>query len=494
MLGLRALLTDSSISSGGVLRRRRSRSTALAVLPFGFAGSDATAEYLADGLTESIINSLSQLPKLRVVPRSSVFRYKGREVDVQSTGLALNAGTLVTGRVVQHGDMLNIQVDMIDVATESQVWGDRYRHPAADIFTVQEEIAWQISEALRIRLTGAQKQRLRRRPTQSGAAYHSYLRGRYHWHKWTGDDFRKAVAAFEEAIDEDPEYALAYAGLSDAFGAMGYYGHLEASVAMPRAIAAARRALEIDPKLGEAHATMGMGAFFYEWDWQKAEASFRRGVELSPRYSIGHALLALFLCAMRRYDEAFTHARTAVELDPLSPFIQATQIWVHHFAGHFEEALRHARMLLDMEPNFQEARLQSVGLLERLGRFERAAEALDEAGPGIACLGPGGTGAVEAFKQGGVAGYWQYRIEMLRQMRNPGAPDLAFAVAYAQAGNLPAALEHAERMVTSHAPHAVFMAVESFLAPLRGEPRFQQLVRQIGLPAAEHDPHAAPVR
>ncbi len=190
------------------------------------AGADPTLEHVADGITESIINSLSQLSGLRVVPRSLAFRYKGLQADPATVGLALNARTILTGRVAQHGDVLNIQAELVDTRTESQLWGEQFRQSMRDSLTVQEEIAWQISEALRLKLTGEQKKKLQKRTTVNPDAYQEYLRGRYHWNNFSPDSLRRAREHFERAVALDPTYALAYAGLGDAFGAMAYYGHI----------------------------------------------------------------------------------------------------------------------------------------------------------------------------------------------------------------------------------------------------------------------------
>ena len=211
-LALRALESGSTIGSIGAAAGARPRGKSLAILPFVNAGVDPALEYLTDGITESIINSLSQLDGLRIVPRSLVFRYKGLQADPATVGLALNARTILTGRVVQQGDVLNIQAELVDTTTESQLWGEQFRQKVADLVTVQEEIAWQISEALRLKLTGAQKTRLRRRHTASAAASQEYLRGRFEWNRWTAEGFRRAIEHFEQAIAHDPKYAPAYAG------------------------------------------------------------------------------------------------------------------------------------------------------------------------------------------------------------------------------------------------------------------------------------------
>jgi TolB-like protein len=305
-LALRALLVDSEafrIERPRLRSRSRASLRAVAVLPFVNVSGDPEAEYLSDGLTESVINSLSQLPKLRVVPRSTVFRYKGHHPDLKAVGLALNVRALLMGRVLRHGDVLNVQAELVDVATESQLWGDQYRQNVTDAFAIQEQIAWQISEALRIRLTAEEKRRLAKPRVVDGLAYQDYLRGRFHWNKWTEDDFRKAAEFFESAIARDPGYALAYSGLGDTYGAMAYYGFVPPRAAMPRSHAAAARALELDARLAEPHTTMALYHLFYEWDWPAAEREFRRALDLNPKYPIAVSFYGLYLATLGRYDE-----------------------------------------------------------------------------------------------------------------------------------------------------------------------------------------------
>ena len=228
---LRALLSGSAVR---MPRTAKVRGKSLAVLPFVNA-ADPQLDYLTDGITESIINSLSQLPSIRVVPRSVVFRYKGLQTDPSTIGMALNARTILTGRVTQHGEVLSIQAELVDTGTESQLWGEQFHHKLSELMTVQEEIAWHISEALRLKLTTAQKKRLRKRATVHPDAYQAYLRGRHHWNNWNADGFRRAVEHFQQAIDIDASYALAYAGLGDTLGSMAYYGYIEPGDGFARA-------------------------------------------------------------------------------------------------------------------------------------------------------------------------------------------------------------------------------------------------------------------
>ena len=267
--------------------RRRGRAIdSLAILPFQNASGDPDAEYISDGITETIINSLSQLPKLRVVPRTTVFRYKGREVDPQAVGRDLDTRAVLAGRVLQRGDTLIIRAELVDVANESQIWGAQYNRKLSDIFSVQEEIAKEISEKLRLRLTSHERKRLAKRYTEKTEAYQLYLKGRYHWNRRTEEGLKKGIEYFEQAIAKDPSYALAYAGLADcnALFECGGYAGLAEKEAMSKASAAAGTAREIDDTLAEAHTSVAFVKFRFEWNWPEAESEFKRAIELNPNY------------------------------------------------------------------------------------------------------------------------------------------------------------------------------------------------------------------
>jgi serine/threonine-protein kinase len=295
---LRALLSGSAVR---LSRPPRPRGKSLAVLPF--VNAEPELDYLGDGITESIINSLSQLANVRVVPRSLVFRFKGQPIDPATIGLSLNARYILTGRVTRHDDVLNIQAELVDTSTESQLWGEQFRQRTSDLLTVQEEISWQISEALRLKLTVAQKKKLRKRATVNPEAHHAYLRGRHHWNNWTPEGFRRAVEQFQAAIDLDPAYAAAYAGLGDTYGAMAYYAHIDPRDGFARARAAAERALELDSDLAEAHVTLALGKLFAHWDWPGAEAAVKQALKLNPKLAVAHSVYAIFLTSSGRFAE-----------------------------------------------------------------------------------------------------------------------------------------------------------------------------------------------
>ena len=483
---LRALLTDSSMGMVKV-GRRRARTRSVAVLPFVNAGAEADADYLSDGVTESIINSLSQLPKLRVVPRSTVFAYKSVAFNPRSVGLALNVDSLVTGRVVQHGQMLNVQAELVDVATETQVWGDQYRHPVSELLALQEQIAWQISEALRIRLTAPERKRLRKRATKSGDAYHEYLRGRHEWSKWRAQNFRNAIEHFDAAIKIDPKYARAYAGLAETYGAMGYYGHLPTDLAMTRASAAAYAALDLEPGLADAHAAIGICRMFHSWDWIGAGHALRKAHDLEPRNPTVHMYLGLLYTAFGRHDEALSEMQRGRELDPLSLLMQMGVAWALYFGRRYQEAVDVLREVTLIDPSFPDALAILAIIYERLGLLERAAETFGRASTFFAAPVGGDTVAFlkEGLAEDGPKGYWRRRVrfaDLLCEATNcSGVAAYAAAVAMAQAGAIDDAFTHVDRMIAQRAGQCAFLKVDPSLDPLHGNERWTTVLRQLGL-------------
>jgi len=280
--------------------RSRKPFDSIAVLPFENASADPDTEYLSDGITESIIGNLSHLPTLRVMARSTVFRYKGQLADPQKVGNELNVRTVLTGRVVQRGDSLTIGTELVDVANGWRLWGEQYRGKLADLLAVQEEIADEISKTLRLSLTGEERKRLSKRPTRDAQAYQDYLRGRFYWNKRTADGVKKSIEYFEKAIEKDPGYPLAYAGLADSYNILGFYAYAAPRDAYPKAKAAALRALEIDEALTEAQASLADVKLHYDWDWSGAEKEFNRVVKRNPAYAIGHLIYGDLLIAMGR--------------------------------------------------------------------------------------------------------------------------------------------------------------------------------------------------
>src|SRR5687768_7134947 len=327
--------------------------TSLAVLPFTNVSGDPDTEYLSDGVTESLIDTLSQLPNVKVMSRSSVFRYKRKEADPQQAARALNVEAVLIGQVTQHGDDLTISVELVRAKDNSRLWGGRYSRKIAEILTVQHDITREISESLRQTITGEGERQIARRNTKNPEAYQLYLRGRYFWYKRTEEGLRKSIDYYEQAIKSDPNYALAYVGMSDSYGmTTSTASTFPPSEAGLKAKEAALRALELDDTLAEAHVSLGRLKMNFDWDWPAAEREFRRAIELNPTYAEAHHTYAHYLMAMNRPAEAFAASKRYLELDPLSLAANYHLGWHYLYARQYDEALAQLLRTVEMEPNF----------------------------------------------------------------------------------------------------------------------------------------------
>ena len=287
----------------------------LAVLPFVNVGADPGTEYLSDGISESIINNLSQLPKLSVRSFSSVSRYRGKDVSPVAAGKELKVPVVLTGRLVKRGDEFAISAELIDVRNDRQIWGSQYTRKVADIMAMQEQISREISEKLQLRLSGEQKQRMTRHATEDSEAYQMYLQGRYYWNKRTLEGVQQSIDFFQQAIQKDSKYALAYAGQADAYALLADLNVLPAREVTPKVKEAASKALELDDTLGEAHTSLAW-AKFHEWDWAGAEKEFKRAIELNASYPTAHAWYGEYLMVLGRFDEALAEMNRANDLKP----------------------------------------------------------------------------------------------------------------------------------------------------------------------------------
>jgi eukaryotic-like serine/threonine-protein kinase len=327
----------------------------LAVLPFSYVSNDPQLmanpdrEYLSDGLTEGIINNLSQLADLKVIARSSVFRYKGKDLDVRAIGRELNVRAVLVGQIKQEGDQLRITVELMDVQGNRSIWGDTYQRKTADIQTVQKEIATSVSEELRVKLTGADQTQLAKTYTESGAAYEAYLKGRYHWNKRTNEGFKQAAGFFQEAIVKDPNYALAYTGLADCYTLQSDYGFLQPKEGYALAKGAVTLALKYDDGLAEAHTSLASIKAVTDWDWQGAENEYRRAIELNPKYSTAHHWYAAQLLLQGRLDQALQEIQKAQQLDPLSLGINKDFAVILLYSRDYDKALEQCRKTLEIE-------------------------------------------------------------------------------------------------------------------------------------------------
>ncbi len=363
-------------------RRRRGRGsiTSLAVLPLVNQIRDEQLDYFSDGLTESLINNLSQLPKLRVMARSTVFRYKGQEPDPQEVGRRLGVHAVLTGHVEQHGDSFIVGVELVNVDDGTQLWGARLNRRRSDLFTLQAELSQELTGALRVRLTGDERRRLEKRHTVSAEAYQLYLRGRYFLNNRTGDALRQARALFERAVAEDPSYALAYAGLADccSLTAVSFRGASGVGL-IEQGRAAAMKALELDPGLADGHASLAFISFRFDWDWSAAEAEFARALDLNPGHAPSRQWYAMYLAARRRFGAALIEMGRALELDPLSLIIRSGIGRILHFAGRLDEAIHQYEHVLQTNPNFGQGRIDLALTRMAKGELDAARAELDRA-------------------------------------------------------------------------------------------------------------------
>ena len=333
-----------------LLFRRSGGIDSLAVLPFYLDSSNSDTEYLVDGITENIITNLSRLPNLRVKARSTVFRYKAREVDPQEIGKSLNVHAVLIGRVFQKDDSLTIRTELVRVKDGSQLWGEQYTRRMSDLFSVEQEISTEIAEKLKLKLSGEEKRQISKSHTVSNEAFQNYLKGRYFWNKRTPEGIKQAIEFFEQAIDSDPNYALAYAGLSDCYNLLTDYAGVPPNESFPRAKASAKKALEIDDTVAEAHVSLAHAYLSYDWNWKDAEAEYRRGIELSPNYATGHHWFGWYWAMLANEEEALARIRQAQELDPLSMIINANAGLFYYFARRYDDAIHQYEKTLQLDP------------------------------------------------------------------------------------------------------------------------------------------------
>jgi TolB-like protein/Flp pilus assembly protein TadD len=474
------LLATSTLAFWLIQSRQTIRS--LAVLPFANADGDPDVEYLGEGLAEHLINSLSQNPKLRVIARSVALRYKGPQEDSQRAGRDLNVRAVLTGRVLERDGALNIQVDLIDVENGSQLWGRQYSCRFSDVLGVQREISEAVAEKLGAKATVEHKKRLAKRSTEDTEAYQAYLRGRYYWNRRSEQALRRAVGYFQQAIDKDPGYALAWAGLADCYAAFPGY-HVESPrESGPKAKAAAAKALEIDNTLAEAHAAMAVTSMHHDWDWSGAEREFQLAIQLDPNYATSYQWYSECLTATGRTEQALASIKRAQQLDPLSPSINTNLGTRLHEAGRYDEAIEQLRKVVEMEPSFAPAHwflgmpyLQKEMYREAIAEFQRAVQI---SGGNPAALGRLGY----AYAISGNREKAQQSLAELDEVakRRYVAP-IETAGIYAGLADRERALEWLEKAVLDRSRTLIFLKVDHRFDALRNDPRFSSLLRRIGL-------------
>ena len=460
----------------------------LAVLPFGNAGGDPEHEYLSDGITGSLINTLATLPKLRVMAQSTVSRFKARDIDPQAVGRELGVRAVLTGRIMQSGGSLRIGTELVDVATGSQLWGAQYDRKPGDIFVVQDEISSEISGKLRLQLTRAEKKQLTKRHTESVEAYQLYLKGRHHWNRWTEEGFYKAIEHFRQAVDNDPTYAMAYAGLADCYVLLGWNSYLPPKEAFPKGKAAANAALQIDPDLAEAHTPLAAVLWLDDWEWEKAQTEFKRSLELSPTYPTASHWYAEYAMTMGRHKEAMVRIKRSQELDPLSLIISVAVGWAHYFARRYDEAIQQLRRTVDLDPNYPVTYWILGALLRTMGCCEQA---ITEGRKGVQLSGGSPLMRASLAHTLGVAGRTKEARQILDDLaelakRKYVAP-YYFAGIHIGLGEKERAIECLQKCYEEHSHWLIYLHLDPSMDDLRDNPSFQDLLRRVGLPTLTRD-------
>jgi len=454
----------------------------IAVLPFENRGADPDTEYLSEGLAESLIYRLSQLPDLKVSPTSGVFRYKGKQVDAAKAGNELGVNAVLLGRITQRGDSLTISAELVDVRNNRLVWGEQYDRKMSDLLATQREIAREIVDKLRLKVSGADKA-LAKHYTESNEAYQLYLKGRFYWNKRTAEALTKSIEYFNQAIGQDPSFALAYAGLADSYVVPANL--IPPREAMPKAKAAAMRALELDETLAEAHTSLGRVLAAYEWNWTSAEKEFKRAIELNPHYATAHQWYGGCLEATGRRNEAIAERKRALELDPLSLIINFELGVAFYYAHDYDQAIDQFHKTLELDQNFLPPHVFLPAAYEQKGRYE---EAIAEFKKGIPLtrgsewsLTKGGLGHLYA-----ILGKKTEALTLLDELKQLAAreyvPPTSVALIYVGLGEKDEAFVWLEKAYEERSFQLQWLKVEPRWDSLRSDPRFANLMRRIGLP------------
>jgi eukaryotic-like serine/threonine-protein kinase len=454
----------------------------IAVLPLANASNDPNTEYLSDGITESIISNLSQLPQLRVMARSTVFRFKGKEIDPQKVGHDLNVRAVLTGRLLQQGDSLVIRTELVNVADGTQLWGAEYNRKLSDALPLQQDISREISEKLRLRLTGEEKKRLTGRDTTNAEAYQFYLKGRYYWNKRTADGIKKAIEQFQQAIDRDPNYALGYVGLADCYLVLEEYAGIPTSETLPKARAAADRAIQLDNSLCEAHTSLAF-VFWQSWQWAEAEAEYKRAISLNRNYPTAYHWFSIYFRTKRQFDDSLREIKRAQELDPLSPVIGQNVAEVYLLKNDLASAIEQCKSTLELDPSFPGAHdelgfayLKQRRHEEAIAEFQKAVELSGRASRYLSDLG-------YCFA---VTGRRAEALAILKELEARYARRESvgnyLAGVYAGLGDKDQAFAWLEKDFEQHSGQLPWRITRWFtFEDLRSDPRYADLVRRTGL-------------
>jgi serine/threonine protein kinase/Tfp pilus assembly protein PilF len=475
------VITAIGISAFFFGRSNESAIESIAVLPFENQNRDPSIDYLSDGLTDTVINSLTQLPNLKVIARSSVFRYKGKQTDAIAVANELGVRAVVTGRIVQRGDSLTVGAELTDVRENKQLWGEQYERKLSELMAVQRDIAQQITRNLRLKLSSAEQGRMSKHYTENTEAYQLYLNGRFYWNKRTGDALKRSIEYFNSAIEKDPDYALAYAGLADAYVLLSAYSAGSPHDSFPKAKAAARKAIELDETLAEAHNSLAQ-ALYFEWDFPNAEREFQRAIALNPNYATAHHWYGFgSLQTAGSFDDAVRELKRAQELDPFSVIINTDLGHMYLNAGQYDKAIEQLLKSLEMDQDFYYAHW-CLGLAYRMkgsfreaqAEYERALQLNDD--PYVLAL----LGHLYA-----ASGKKDRALKTLRQLeeisRQRYVPVYSFAIVHAELNEKDQAFQWLEKCYQERCIQLIGIEVDPLVKNLRSDSRFAELVQRIGV-------------
>ncbi len=459
------------------------RIPSIAVLPFVNAGTDSTMEYLSDGFTEGLINSLSKLPGLKLMSRSTVFRYKGKDIDPRDVGKKLGVAAIVMGRISQHGDVLEVSVELVNTEDESQMWGEHYNRRASEIVSLPGEIAGELSKELRLTLTGDQERELTKQTTGNVEAYQLYLKGRFHLNKRSPEGFAMARDYFQRAVQADSKFGLAYTGMSDYYNLMGSYFLLPPGVSGSQGKTWAMKALALDDNLAEAHTALASLSECYEWDWSVADQHYKRAIAINPSYATAHQWYCEFLSSMGRYKEAMLQAQLAEEVDPLSPAVSVSSSVPYQAAGRYEDALTRCDRAIELNPRFARAYSQRAAIQFKRQKMTEAVEDMKTA---VSVSDSGDEYLAGLGFLYGQSHRGERAREILGRLLAPSpqryVPPYFVAVVYSGLGEKDNAFLWLDRAFEERSFALEAMRFDPYLDPLRKDARLTALMKRVGLP------------
>ena len=479
------LLEDlESVRKGDVPDKAHTQALpSIAVLPFANMSTDPENEFFSDGLAEEIINALTKVRDLRVVARTSAFSFKGKEIDIREIGRRLNVETILEGSVRRAGNRLRVTAQLVKTADGYHLWSERYDREMADVFEIQDEITRAIVDHLKVSLLGECEEAIRKRQTENVDALTLYMKGRFFWNKRTEENFKKSIGFFQQALDADPDYAMAHVGMADVFNLYGFYNLFPPRESFAKAKEVAARALQLDDRLAAAHTSLAYAAFYHDWKWEEAEEGFLKAQALDPGYAYAHSYHGNLLVALGRHDEALIKWHRGLDLDPLATIQNAGNGWALYHMRKFDVAIERLRYSLEMDPSFMVAHVWLGRAYEQLGRFDEAVQEfemsveLSERMPGT---------LAELGRVHAVAGHRDTAEELDAEIQAVAGkryvPPVDLALLHAALGDKNRAFEYLDQAVEDRSPDLVMLNVEPRFDVMRTDPRFDRLVKEVGLP------------